>query len=140
MIAEAVAAMALFFPLFVLIICAGLEASYAYVIARNMSEGSYLAAQQMAAAYKSYPGIVRDSAAQQAVFSQIRIPNFVASNAQFYFPSNAWQTTGSLQTVTVGCKYISGAGSPTLPQSPISDPLGLGANFTVQSIAFCRCN
>lgn len=134
--AEAVSALAVMFPLLVLIIFVTLEASYAYVIGRNMNNAAFLASRALGLKYQTYPGIVTDTAEQQAIFSTIRIPNMVSGNAQFTIMN--WNTAASPPTVTVQVTYLPGQGTPALPSFPNPDPLNLGAAFRIGSSATYR--
>lgn len=137
---EASSAMVVMFPLLVLVIFVTLEASYAYVIGRNMNNAAFLAARALGNRYQQNPNIVTDTAAQQAIFSSIRIPNMVSGNGQFQIPpGNAgWNTASSPPTVTVVVTYTPGMGTPALPAFPNPDPLKLGAAFRISSSASYR--
>lgn len=130
-IAEAVTALALFVPILVVVIYATIQATNAYVIAENMTQGAQTAARALSEEYMLHPSIVTDSAAQQAVFYNIRIPKMISSNSQFSIPANGWQTAVEPKTVTVIVTYIPGAGSPPLPPYPNPNILNLGSTFRI---------
>lgn len=134
-LAEAVSSLALLFPVIVLSLFVMIESTYAYTIARNMKNAAFLAARQLAKEYKSYNGITSDTAAQDAIYSQIRIPLMVTGNAQFSVPSGGWQTGANPPSVTVEVRYLSGQGSPALPQFPHPGILNLGNNYVVAARA-----
>ena len=128
------------FP-FLLIVCVVMiEASYAYIIARNMQEGACLASRALAHYYLTNPEVPTTPAEQQAIFSGIRIPGYVADNSQFSIPSGSagWNTGGTPQTVTVVCTYLPGKGTPPLGPFPNPDPLGLGNAYRVSCAATYR--
>lgn len=135
-LAETVAGMALVLPIMVVVIFVSLEAGYAFVITRSMNEGANLAARSLANEYLSNKNIDTDTTAQQAIFSNIRIPQMIHANSQFEIV--AWNTTQVPKTVTVRVSYLSGAGTPALPPFPNPDFLGLGNAFVIKSAATYR--
>jgi hypothetical protein len=128
---DATAGFVIVFPLLVAVLLIMVEASYAYVINRNMQEGAALAARGLAIFYQTNPEVVTTTSEQQAIFSAIRIPNYLADNSQFSIPAGGWNTAGTPPTVTVVCTYLPGKGSPALAPFPNPDPLGLGALYRV---------
>jgi hypothetical protein len=126
------------FPLLLLLIVAAAEASSAYIIKDHITQSAYLAARAISSAYQSNPNLQSDKAAQQAIFAEIRVPHFVADNAQFTFPANAWQTGANLKTVTVTCSYASGRYG--LAPFPTVSPLSVDVSFEIKSSATCRLN
>lgn len=138
MLAEAVSSLALLLPVMLIIVFVAIQGSNAYVIARHMNQGAMIAARSLAEEYLVNNDIVTDTAAQQAIFSEIRLKDMISSNSQFSIPSGGWQTATDPKTVTVVCTYIPGAGSPPNPPFPNPDILGLGANFKVSMEATYR--
>ena len=118
-------------PIIVLVIFVALEAGYAFVLAKSLSEGAGMASRALAYEYRANPQIATDSTSQQAIFSRIRIENVISGNEQFEIPSGGWQVSAEPKTVTVVVKYLPGKGSPALPAFPDPDPLNLGSAFTV---------
>lgn len=138
LLAEAVSILAIFLPLIILVLFVTMQASQAYVIARNMNQGALLAARELAEEYRMNPDIVTDTTATQAIFSQIRIEKMVSANEQFSIPQNGWQTQTNPKTVTVIVTYISGVGNPPNPSFPSPDFLGLGSAFRISQPATYR--
>lgn len=138
LLAEAVSILALFLPLIIFVLFVTMQASQAYLIARNMNQGALLAARELAEEYRTNSDIVTDTVATQAVFSQVRIEKMISSNEQFKIPSNGWQTTSNPKTVTVIVTYIPGVGSPPNPSFPSPDFLGLGSAFRISQPATYR--
>ncbi|PWT99465.1 MAG: hypothetical protein C5B53_05340 [Candidatus Melainabacteria bacterium] len=135
---DAAVGFAAIFP-FLLVVCLVMvEASYAYIINRNMQQGACLAARGLAFYYQSNPEVVTTPAEQQAIFSSVRIPGYVADNSQFSIPQGGWNTAGTPPTVTVVCTYIPGKGTPPLASFPNPDPLGLGSAYRVSCPATYR--
>ena len=135
LLVEAVSALAMMSPIFLIMIFVVIEASQAYVIATAMTEGAGLASRALADYYQTNPEVVYTSSEQQAIFANIRIPGKISSNAQFSIPTGGWNLTSSPPTVTVVCSYLPGQGSPALGPYPSIDPLGLGSRFVVSSSA-----
>lgn len=130
-IAEAVTALALFVPVFVVVVYVTIQATNAYVIAENMTQGAQTAARALSEEYRMHPNIVTDTNAQQAIFYNIRIPKMISSNSQFSIPNNGWQTAVEPKTVTVIVTYIPGAGSPPLPPYPNPNLLNMSSAFRI---------
>lgn len=126
MLVEASISLALLFALTVLVILVAIEASKAYFIGRNMTEGAEIAARALATAYHNDPSCNVDGT-QNAIFTSIRIPNMINNNAQFTITQ--WNTTPNPPTnpkiVTVQVDYVAGGGSPPLPQYPSPNPLNI---------------
>lgn len=137
-LAEAVATIAIFVPIIVLIVLVTIQSSIACVISAKMAHGAHLAARALAAQYGTTQSISVDSVQQQKILTNVRIPSYVADNSQFELSSTSWQTTAVPPTVTVSCSYIPGVGTPPLPAFPTFDPLGLGRLFKIKSSATCR--
>lgn len=138
MLAEAACSFALIFPLLILVIFVTIEASYAYTIGSNMNQAASLAARALAVYYQTNPEVVTNTSQQQAIFSNIRIPNMVSGNNQFSIPSGGWNLTSSPPTVTVIVQYLPGQGSPPLAPFPNPDPLNLGSAFVISVPATYR--
>jgi Flp pilus assembly protein TadG len=130
-IVEFAAVISIGLPLLILLIYAAMETSFAFMITSNLDVAARKAARDLAIEYTKDPTIATNSGLQQAVFDKIRIPNFVAANSQFGQPVF---TTTTPQKVTVTVSYPSGGGNG-LPTFPNPDPLGLGAQFKLQSTA-----
>jgi hypothetical protein len=130
-IAEAVSALAIFMPIFVIIIYVTIQATNAYVIAENMTQGAQAAARALSEEYRNHPDIATSTAKQQAIFYNIRIPNMISSNSQFTIPTNGWQTATDPKTVTVVVSYLPGVGSPPNPSFPNPNLLNLEAGFRI---------
>lgn len=137
-LAEAVAAMAVFIPVIVLIVMGTVEASIGYVISAQLTRAANLAARGLAGEYSTNPGIASNTAQQKAVFSNVRIPGYVMDNSQFEVPAGGWKTVGVPPTVTVNCTYIPGVGNPPLRAFPSFDPLNLGTAFRIKVQATYR--
>lgn len=138
LLAEAVSIMALFLPLIVLVVFVSIQASQAYVIARNMNQGALLAARGLAEEYRKDPDIVTNKSKQDAIFYQVRIDEMISSNEQFSIPKDGWQTASNPKTVTVVVTYLPGAGNPPNPAFPNPDILGLGNAFRIAMPATYR--
>lgn len=136
---EATVAFFIFFPLILLVLLVSVEASQAYLINQAMTNGAYMAATGLSDYYQIDPDIATNTVLQQAVFSQIRLPNMINSNSQFSIPSgtSGWNTTSNPPTVTVVVTYLSGQGSPPLPSFPNPDPLNLGSIFKISASSTC---
>jgi hypothetical protein len=128
---EFTAALVLGLPLLITILYATLEASYLFSIRTNTDIAARQAARAMAIEFGKQPNFKTNTAAQQAVYTGIRIPNFVHNNAQFSDP--VFSTT-SPATVTVTCSYPPG-GAYGLPPFPNPDVFKLGGTFTINSTA-----
>lgn len=137
-VAEAVATIAIFVPIIVLIVLVTIQSSIACIISTKMSHGAHLAARALAAQYGTTQSIAVDGAQQQTILTNVRIANYVADNSQFELSSSSWQTTAVPPTVTVTCTYVPGVGTPPLSPFPTFDPLGLGGFFRIKSSATCR--
>ncbi len=137
MVAELAAAVMLF-PVLFLIILASVEACTAYIIKQHMTEAAFLAARALSVAYQTNPNLPGDAEAQQAVFTKIRIPHYVANNAQFSFPNNAWRTSGNPKTVSVICRYASAQYG--LAPFPTFSVLNLSKSFKIETEATYRLN
>lgn len=135
LLVEAVSALAMLSPVFLVMIFVVIEASQAYVIGTAMTQGAGLAARALADYYQTNPEVVYSSSEQQAVFTNIRIAGMISSNAQFSIPPGGWNLTATPPHVTVVCSYLPGQGSPTLGSYPSIDPLALGTRFVVSSSA-----
>lgn len=133
MLTEAVSSLMLFIPLLVMLILVTIQATEAYLIAKNMSRAAQIAARSLAETYKSNSQIATDSSAQQAIFDNIRIPQMVSANSQFSIPANGWQTTAQPKTVTVVVTYISGVGSPANPPYPNPNILNMSSLFKISA-------
>jgi Flp pilus assembly protein TadG len=131
---EFAAALALGLPLLITIMYVILEASYLFTIRTNIDIAARNAARALAIEYGKDPTIATTPTGPkvQAVLTKIRIPNFVANNAQFTTPT--FDTAVSPSTVTIACQYPPG-GLYGLPKFPNPDPLNLGGTFTVVSSA-----
>lgn len=138
MLAEAAAAVAILFPLLLVVLFVALEASFAFNIGRSMTEGSSLAARTLATRYRTNPEIVTDQSQQQSIFQKIRIPTMISSNRQFTIPANGWKLSGTASTVTVVVTYLPGEGSPALAAFPHFDPLNLTQAFRISSTSTFR--
>ncbi len=133
MLSEAVSSLALFIPLLVIIIMVTIQATQAYLIAKNMSRAAQIAARTLAEEYQSNSQIATDTSAQQAILDNIRIPQMVSSNQQFNIPSTGWQTTVDPKTVTVVVTYIPGVGSPANPPYPNPNILNMSSLFKISA-------
>ncbi|MDZ4834601.1 MAG: hypothetical protein SGJ27_12555 [Candidatus Melainabacteria bacterium] len=133
MLTEAVSSLLMFIPLLVVVILVTIQATQAYLIAKNMSRAAQIAARSLAEEYKSNSKLATDSSAQQEIFDNIRIPQMVSSNQQFAIPKNGWQTTVEPKTVTVVVTYISGVGTPVNPPYPNPNILNLSSAFRISA-------
>lgn len=132
---ESVIAISIILPLTVVIILVALEATHAYFIAGGMTQAAVLTCRALASEYRINRLIVSDTAAQQSIFSNIRIANLVHSNTQFQITQ--WNVAQDPKTVTVKITYISGAGTPPLPSFPSTGTLNLGSAFQIsQAITY----
>lgn len=134
-IAETAASMSLLIPLIVMIAFVAVETTEAYMIQSALSQAARRAARNLAIAYGQDPTIAASRSEQDAVvFQNIRIPNFVNSNAQFDDPQ--WNTSLQPYTTTVTVHYLSGQyGLPVFPQP---DPLNLGNNLVITATSTYR--
>ncbi|MEZ4536887.1 MAG: hypothetical protein R3D26_18100 [Cyanobacteriota/Melainabacteria group bacterium] len=82
MLAEAVSSLALLLPVMLIIVFVKPFKACAYVIARHMNPGAMIAARSLAEEYLVNNDIVTDSAAQDAIFSEIR-QDMISDNSQF---------------------------------------------------------
>lgn len=114
-------------PLVMLLLFATYEFAYAFLIKSNIDNAAKNAARAMAIQYGQDSSLLTDSAAQQAVYSSIRIPNFVHANQQFSNP--VFKPAADPTSVTVSVTYTGGQNG--LPQFPNPDLLKLGANFKI---------
>lgn len=130
---EAVSALGLMTPLFVLVIFVVMQASQAYVINASMAEAAAVAARALADYYQTNPEVVTNVAEQQAIFSTITIPGMVTGNSQFSIASGGWNLTSTPPKVTVTVSYLPGQGSPALAPYPVFDPLKLGSKFVISA-------
>ncbi len=139
MITEAAIGTIILLPATIIAIFVAMEISQAFLILQSMNEGAFLAAKGLANYYRNHREVVSSSTEQQSIFSQIRITNMINSNSQFGIPSGnaGWNTTGNPPTITVQVQYLSGQGSPALPQFPSIDPLNLGSSFTISGSSTC---
>jgi hypothetical protein len=118
-ITEFAAVLSILLPLLLLILYVGFQASLAWTIRTNLD---------IAVSYGKDPLIVTDNTKQQSVFTKVRIPNFVNSNAQFEAPN----FNVPARSVTIKVNYP-GNGSYGLPRFPNPDVMNLGSNFTLSS-------
>jgi Flp pilus assembly protein TadG len=126
------AAASLYLPLLFAVIFVIMEASAAYIIKTNIDQAAKQAGRSMAHAYGMDPTIATDSTKQQAIYTAVRIPNYVADNNQFTNPVFDFSTNPA--TVTVTCTYPN-SGAFGLPPFPNPDPLRLGPTFIINSSA-----
>lgn len=138
MLAEAVSSLALLLPVMLIIVFVAIQGSNAYVIARHMNQGAMIAARSLAEEYLVNNDIATDTAAQDAIFSEIRLKDMISDNSQFTIPNGGWQTASDPKTVTVVCTYLPGVGNPANPPFPNPDILGLGGNFKISMAATYR--
>jgi len=103
-----------------------------------MNQGAMIAARSLAEEYLVNNDIANDSAAQDAIFSEIRLKDMISDNSQFTIPNGGWQTASDPKTVTVVCTYLPGVGNPANPPFPNPDILGLGGNFKISMSATYR--
>lgn len=134
-LAETVTTIAIMLPVLVIALLVIIEASRACTISNQMTQGAYLAARELAINYHNYPEVATTPALQQAIFSNVRINNYVSGNAQFQLAGAGFNVAGKPSTVTVSCTYLSGQGSPPLPSFPTCDPLKLGSLYKITSTA-----
>lgn len=135
-LSEAAATMALMLPVLIFVLMVIMEVSQACIISAQMTAGASMAAQALAVYYHNDPEVATTASEQQAIFTNIRIPSYINSNSQFQITN--WNLSGSVNTVTVTCTYLSGEGSPPLPNFPSFNPLKLGSLFTITSTATYR--
>lgn len=132
---ESVIAISIILPLTVSIILVALEVTHAFFIAGGMTQAAVLACRALASEYRINRAIVTDTAAQQSVFNNVRIPNLVHSNSQFEILG--WNLAQDPKTVTVKITYISGAGTPPLAPFPSTGTLNLDSLFRIsQAITY----
>lgn len=134
-LSEAACALGLLTPVLLFVSLVVIEASRAYVIGTAMVNGAALAARSMAEYYRTNPEVAVTTSKQQAIFTNIRIPNMISSNSQFSIPAGGWNLTATPPRVTVVVTYLPGQGSPALPSFPSIDPLKLGSNFVISESA-----
>jgi hypothetical protein len=127
-ITEFAAVLSILLPLLLLILYVGFQASLAWTIRTNLDIAARKASREMAVSYGKDPLIVTDNTKQQSVFTKVRIPNFVNSNAQFEAPN----FNVPARSVTIKVNYP-GNGSYGLPRFPNPDVMNLGSNFTLSS-------
>lgn len=128
---EAAGALALLFPLVVLITYAVIEVSYAYVISSSLSAAAHQAARNLVIAYWKNSDIATSRGLQDTeVFDQIRIQNILNDSRQFEQAS--FQTDSNPPSVSVRVRYL--GGQYGLPPFPNPDPLKLG-NFDITATA-----
>lgn len=129
-ITEFAAVLSILLPMLLIILYVGFQASLAWTIRTNLDIAVRKATRDMAVEYGKNPLVATDTTKQQAVFTKVRIGNFVNSNAQFEAPQfNTALTPGS---VTIKVNYP-GDGSYGLPRFPNPDVMNLGSNFTLSS-------
>lgn len=133
---DAVVSIALMVPLTVIAILVALEASRAFVLSGGMTQAGVLACRALSYEYKTNRAIVTDTAAQQVIFTNIRILNMVHSNSQFEILG--WNLAQNPKTVTVKVTYIPGAGTPPLSNFPSTGMLNLGSAFQVSQAVTYR--
>lgn len=127
---EFAVALALFLPLLITIIYVVLEASYMYTVKANLDVASRKAARELAILYGTNRVQAQQPKGSNPVFTNTRIPNFVADNNQFDDPT--FNTNPAPGTVTVTIHYPVG-GMYGLPPFPNPDPLHIGTNFDLTS-------
>jgi hypothetical protein len=133
---ESVVAIASIVPLTVLTILVALEASRAFTISGELTQGAVLTCRALSREYRTNREIVTSTVAQQAIFSNVRIANLIHSNSQFEIAG--WNLTQAPKTVTVKVTYISGAGTPPLPAFPGTRVLNLGSLFRISQAVTYR--
>lgn len=127
---EFAVAVSLFLPLLISIIYVVLEASYMYTVKANLDVASRKAARELAIMYGTSKTNAQQPAASNPVFTNTRIPNFVANNGQFDDPT--FVTAPAPGTVTVTIHYPTN-GAYGLPPFPNPDPLHIGSSFDLTS-------
>jgi hypothetical protein len=154
-LAEAAAAMALFFPLIIAILYVVMEASQVYVITEALNQAARRAARNVATTYHTFPGIVASNANALALCCKPvcqppgTVGAYVTDVSQFggaggagtaltFTGMNSLDLKGNTTpaTVEVTCTYISN-GTTGLPQFPAWDVLNLSkvANFKLKGSA-----
>ena len=129
-ITEFAAVLSILLPLLLLILYVGFQASLAWTIRTNLDIAARKAARNMAVEYGNSAALTTDTTAQQAIYTNVRIPNFVNDNAQFEAP--IFNTSVQPGTVTIKVNYP-GDGSHGLPRFPNPDVMHLGSSFTLSS-------
>ncbi|MBI4533158.1 MAG: hypothetical protein HY711_04350 [Candidatus Melainabacteria bacterium] len=121
---EAAGALALLFPLLVLLTYVVIEVSYAYVISASLSAAAHQAARNLVIAYWKNSDIAGSRALQDTeVFDHIRIQNILNDSRQFQ--EATFQTASNPPSVLVTVRYL--GGQYGLPPFPNPDPLRLGS-------------
>lgn len=127
---EFAVAVSLFLPVLISIIYVVLEASYLYNIKVNLDVASRKAARELAVMYGANKTQAMQPKATNPVYTNTRIQNFVADNAQFDDPTFSFNPSPGTVTVTV---HYPTSGAYGLPRFPNPDPLNLGPTFDLTS-------
>jgi hypothetical protein len=127
-ISEFGAVLVIVVPLVIGLLFAGYEFAYGYMIKSNLDNAAKNAARAMAIAYGQDQTIASNQAKQQAVYTSVRVPNFVNANQQFSDPDFK-PSGGSPKSVTVTVSYL--PGQFNLPKFPSPDVLNLSPTLRI---------
>jgi len=133
-ISEFGAVLVLVVPLVLILIFAGYEFAYGFLIKSNIDNAAKNASRALAIEYGQDPTVATNSTKQQAIFDKIRIPNFVNDNQQFAVVK--FEPVADPESVSVTVKYL--GGQYNLPKFPNPDPLQIGANFVIEGTSTYR--
>jgi Flp pilus assembly protein TadG len=127
-LSEFAAVLLIVLPLAITLLFAGYEFAYGYMIKSNLDNAAKNAARAMAIAYGQDATIAADHSKQQAVYTPIRVANFVNANEQFTDPDFK-PAGGNPKSVTVTVTYL--PGQYNLPKYPSPDPLNLAPTLRI---------
>lgn len=129
-LAEVGAALAIIFPLLLVMLFGFIEATKLFMIKNGLAACARQAARSMSIAYADDPTIEYDRAMQDTqVFDNIRMDNIVNDSDQF--DDAVFDTVSDPGSVTVTVKYLSNQyGLPTFPDH---DFLGLGDSIELSN-------
>lgn len=134
-ISEFSAVLVIVIPLAIVLLFAGYEFAYGYLIKSNLDNAAKNAARAMAIAYGQDNSIASDRSKQQSVYSSIRLPNFVNDNQQFGEPD--FKPAGNNpKNVTVTVTYL--PGQFNLPKFPSPDVLNLSPTLRISGTCTYR--
>jgi Flp pilus assembly protein TadG len=127
-ISEFAAVLMIVVPLALTLLFVGYEFAYGYMIKSNLDNAAKNAARAMAIAYGQDSSIAANQSKQQAVYTPIRVANFVNSNQQFTDPD--FKPAGANpKSVTVTVSYL--PGQYGLPMYPYPDPLNMAPTLRI---------
>lgn len=130
-LAEAVAVTSFLLPIVVFLAMVIVQATFAYIIDRDLQIAAGLAARALAEQGVPQNG---QQVTQDIVFSNIKIANSVVDPSQFT-PAPVYNFSANPPTVTVFVQYKS---TGIQPVTPIPDPLNLGKLFIIKAQATYR--